>query len=61
VAATAVLPLQDVLGLGAGHRMNTPGTTAGNWCWRFDWGQVPPELAARLRRLNDLYGRLPPG
>jgi 4-alpha-glucanotransferase len=61
VAATAVLPLQDVLGLGAGHRMNTPGTTAGNWRWRFDWGQVPPELAARLRRLNDLYGRLPPG
>lgn len=60
VAETAVLPLQDVLGLGAGHRMNTPGTTEGNWRWRFDWGQVPPELAARLRRMNDLYGRLPP-
>lgn len=57
VACLAILPLQDVLGLGAGHRMNTPGTMEGNWGWRFEWGQVPPDLAGRLRRMNEIYDR----
>ena len=58
VAQLAVIPLQDVLGLGSEHRMNTPGKPDGNWRWRFDWQQVPPDAAARLRRLCELYGRL---
>jgi 4-alpha-glucanotransferase len=57
VAPLAILPLQDVLELGAGHRMNTPGTCDGNWRWRFDWQQVEPELVARWRELVRLYGR----
>ncbi len=33
-AALSVAPLQDVLDLGVGSRMNVPGRTGGNWCWR---------------------------
>lgn len=57
VATTAVFPLQDILGLGSEARMNTPGTMEGNWGWRFTWGQLPYELAPRLRHLCHLYGR----
>jgi len=58
VAALAVLPMQDLLGLGEGHRMNLPGTLEGNWGWRFTWDQVPADLAQRVRRMVALYGRL---
>lgn len=47
-AALAVLPMQDVLGLGSAARMNVPGTESGNWTWRFDWSMVSPDLASRL-------------
>jgi len=39
--AMAILPLQDVLGLGEEARMNTPGTSAGNWNWSFSWSDLP--------------------
>ena len=39
-AGMAVIPLQDILKLGTEARMNTPGTTVGNWNWRFDWDQT---------------------
>jgi 4-alpha-glucanotransferase len=58
VADTAVAPMQDVLALGGEHRMNLPGTGEGNWGWRFDWSDVGPEPARRLRALTELYGRL---
>jgi 4-alpha-glucanotransferase len=35
VADTAVVPLQDLLGLGTEARMNLPNSTTGNWTWRF--------------------------
>lgn len=58
VARLAVIPMQDVLRLGAGHRMNTPGTTGGdNWRWRFDWSQLPEGRAAQLAELARLYNR----
>lgn len=57
VARLAVLPMQDLLGLPAGNRMNTPGTVEGNWRWRFDWRSVPGDLARHLRELNWRYGR----
>jgi 4-alpha-glucanotransferase len=57
VARLAILPLQDVLALGQGERMNTPGTGTGNWGWRFGWDQVQPEIAPRLRHLIVQYGR----
>ena len=47
-AALAILPMQDVLGLGSEARMNTPGTDNGNWTWRFEWDALPPDLASRL-------------
>ncbi len=58
VADSAVYPMQDVLGLDGRHRMNFPGKGEGNWAWRFDWTQVPPEAAQRLRRMAQLYERL---
>ncbi|MBI3547294.1 MAG: 4-alpha-glucanotransferase [Gammaproteobacteria bacterium] len=57
VSQLAIIPMQDLLSLGRGHRMNTPGTTAGNWRWQFNWEQLPPDLTERLRRLTGLYGR----
>jgi 4-alpha-glucanotransferase len=60
VARMALAPLQDLLGLGSAHRMNRPGTGAGNWDWRFAWGQLPDPLAARLRRLAHISDRLGP-
>ena len=57
VARLAVLPMQDVLELDAEHRMNMPGTTKGNWNWRFAWEQLPEGLADRLRKMVWMYGR----
>ena len=56
---TALVPLQDVLGLGSEARMNVPATMSGNWAWRFRTGELTGEQAARLRRLSELYGRHP--
>ena len=48
-AALAMVPAQDVLGLGSDARMNRPGEADGNWAWRLKRGQLTDELAARLR------------
>lgn len=58
VAKLAVLPMQDVLSLGSGARLNTPGTPAGNWSWRLEAIPDDPELLRRYRDLNGTYGRL---
>lgn len=57
VADTAIHPMQDVLELGAEHRMNLPGKGDGYWEWRFTWEQVRPEHAARLKHLCGLFRR----
>jgi 4-alpha-glucanotransferase len=57
VANLAIIPMQDILGLGKGYRMNTPGTTENNWAWRFDWPQIQDSLIQDLRHLNKLYSR----
>jgi 4-alpha-glucanotransferase len=44
-ARLAVIPLQDLLGLGREARMNTPGTTHGNWRWRFAWREIDAAVA----------------
>ena len=61
VANTAIVPMQDVLGLGSEARMNLPNSTSKNWLWRFRTGDLSDELSARLHELTDLYGRLPEG
>ncbi len=57
VANTVILPMQDVLGLGSEARMNLPATTINNWLWRMREDQLKPELAVRLRNMNQDYGR----
>ena len=44
-ACMCIVPLQDMLHLGSGSRMNVPGTTDGNWIWSFDWETVNQSLA----------------
>jgi 4-alpha-glucanotransferase len=56
-AALAIVPAQDVLGLGSESRMNRPGQTYGNWEWRLEPGQLTGALARRLRKLVDEHGR----
>ena len=58
VANTAIVPLQDVLGLGTEARMNLPNSTEGNWSWRYRAGALTDDIAARLKKLASLYGRL---
>ena len=59
-ADTAVIPMQDILGLGSECRMNTPSRPLGNWAWRM----LPSELAgfsaepcAFYKKMNGIYGR----
>jgi 4-alpha-glucanotransferase len=56
-AGWAIIPLQDVLGLGGQARMNTPGVAEGNWAWRLEVGELTPELAQRLAALVRETGR----
>jgi len=60
VADTAIIPLQDVLGLDSTARMNLPGTSSGNWRWRFTADQLTSEITERLRELTALYDRTVP-
>ena len=57
VADTVILPLQDVLSLGSEARMNIPGTSEGNWDWRFRSDQLTPDVARRLREMTETYAR----
>jgi len=57
VAKLAVIPLQDVLGLGSEARMNTPSKPTGNWRWRYNPCQLTSEIRARLRDLTSIYDR----
>jgi 4-alpha-glucanotransferase len=57
VAALAVVPLQDLLGLGAEARLNTPGTTHGNWSWKMPQAALTHDLAQRYAILNRQYAR----
>jgi 4-alpha-glucanotransferase len=57
VADLAVIPVQDLLGLGSESRMNRPGHGEGNWRWRLSPGQLTEELQQRLREMTRIYGR----
>ncbi len=57
VARTAIVPLQDILGLGAEARMNTPGTGQDNWAWRYDPALLTTAIQGRLHDLTKLYSR----
>jgi 4-alpha-glucanotransferase len=57
VAQTAIAPMQDLLGLGNAARMNLPASTSGNWSWQAKRGDFSDEIAERLKRLTEIYGR----
>ncbi len=57
VADTAVVPMQDYLCLGAQARMNQPATLGENWRWRMLRGEFTDELADRIRKAAQTYGR----
>jgi 4-alpha-glucanotransferase len=57
VCGLAVIPMQDVLGLGSAARMNRPAVATGNWEWRLRRDQATDDIAVRLSRLAETYGR----
>ncbi|MEM9807836.1 MAG: 4-alpha-glucanotransferase [Cyanobacteria bacterium P01_D01_bin.56] len=57
VATLAIIPLQDLLGLGSEARMNTPGLAEGNWEWRFDEAVLNSTLRQQFTTLTELCGR----
>ena len=58
-ADVAIVPLQDVLGLGSDARMNTPSVAEGNFRWRYQPGALHAELARKLAALAEVTDRLP--
>jgi 4-alpha-glucanotransferase len=56
-ARLAILPLQDLLELGAEARMNTPGTAEGNWRWRAMPGSFSSEIAGRFKKIVEKTNR----
>lgn len=57
VAANAILPMQDVLGLGAAARMNKPAADGQHWAWRMLPGQFDKKTINRLKKWTQLYNR----
>jgi 4-alpha-glucanotransferase len=57
VADTAIIPAQDLLGLGSEARMNQPGTRSGNWRWQLGPGQLTKDIMRRLGGLTETYER----
>ena len=61
VADTAIIPAQDLLGLGSSARMNLPGTAQGNWGWRLKDGAFSGKIRQRWASLTKTYGRASSG
>ena len=57
VADTAVIPMQDYLGLGGEARINLPSTLGGNWEWRMERGACSEALSSHMLELAQVYGR----
>jgi 4-alpha-glucanotransferase len=59
VANQAIIPVQDLLGLGGEAQMNFPSKAEGNWGWRYQPGALTEDLRDRLKSLTYTYGRAP--
>ncbi len=57
VARLAIVPHQDLVGLGSEARMNRPGVAEGNWRWRLTRAMLAPDIRERLAQLVWVYGR----
>ena len=56
-ARLAIVPMQDILALDGSARMNTPGTTQGNWRWRMEWSQLSNEKQQAFKQMIEESGR----
>lgn len=56
---TAIVTMQDILGLGNDARMNYPSTVSGNWQWRAKPNYLSEELSKKVRYYTELYKRVP--
>lgn len=57
VSDQAIFPLQDYMGLNSTHRMNIPGTSSGNWLWRYTQEMLDGVDEAHLKQLVELSNR----
>jgi 4-alpha-glucanotransferase len=57
-AALAMMPFQDLLGLGSSARMNSPGQADGQWRWRCTDAALNNAAWQRLHELTRTSGRL---
>ena len=58
VADMAIVPMQDILGLGSEARINTPSTLGDNWKWRAIPEQIDTKVAKKLYHYMQMYGRV---
>ena len=58
VGDLAIVPMQDIIGIGGEGRMNTPSTLGGNWEWRATADQITGKLAKQLLKYMQMYGRV---
>lgn len=58
VADMAIVPMQDILGLGSEARINTPSTLGNNWKWRATPEQIDAKVAKKLYHYMQMYGRV---
>jgi 4-alpha-glucanotransferase len=59
IANMAIVPYQDLLGLGTDARMNFPGKPEGNWGWRYRPEALNREVGDRLKTMTYISGRAP--
>ena len=59
IADLAMVPMQDVLGLGSWARFNIPGVGDGNWKWKLLPEQLGEAPVAMLHDMAEVFGRLP--
>jgi 4-alpha-glucanotransferase len=57
VANTAIIPMQDILGLGEKDRMNLPASPNGNWEWRLKQEELSDALIKKLADMAIITGR----
>jgi len=57
VADLAIIPMQDILGLGENDRMNRPASPMGNWEWRLKEEQLSLSLVNKLTEITEIFGR----
>ena len=58
VADLAIVPFQDLLGLGSEARINVPSTLGDNWKWRAAETEITSALARKVKKYMIMYGRL---